>query len=102
MRGHHHPLPARPVPRRHAPARTLSTTSTIHRISNTGQPSDRTPDSVFTAAGPVHALRDLGYLAFAYGVPQQPPASLGYDMAQVRDGRIAVSYTLLNGFTDRE
>jgi hypothetical protein len=55
----------------------------------------------FTAIGPVHVLRDLGYLAFAYGVPQQPPASLGYDVAQVRDGRIAALYTLLNGFTDR-
>lgn len=63
---------------------------------------DRTPDFVFTAAGPVHVLRDLGYLAFTYGVPQQPPASIGYDVAQVRDGRIAVLYTLLNGFTDRE
>ena len=63
---------------------------------------DRTPDFVFTAAGPVHVLRDLGYLAFTYGVPQQPPASTGYDVAQVRDGRIAVLYTLLNGFTDRE
>lgn len=63
---------------------------------------DRTPDLVFTAAGPVHVLRDLGYLAFTYGVPQQPPASIGYDVAQVQDGRIAVLYTLLNGFTDRE
>jgi hypothetical protein len=26
----------------------------------------------------------------------------GYDVAQVRDGRIAALYTLLNGFTDRE
>ena len=63
---------------------------------------DRTPAFAFTAAGPVHVLRDLGYLAFTYGVPQQPPASTGYDVAQVRDGRIAVLYTLLNGFTDRE
>jgi len=63
---------------------------------------DRTPDLVFTAAGPVHVLRDLGYLAFTYGVPKQPPASIGYDVAQVRDGRIAVLYTLLNGFTDRD
>jgi hypothetical protein len=63
---------------------------------------DRTPAFVFTAAGPVHVLRDLGYLAFTYGVPQQPPASTGYDVAQVRDGQIAALYTLLNGFTDRE
>ena len=63
---------------------------------------DRTPSFAFNAAGPVHVLRDLGYLAFTYGVPQQPPASIGYDVAQVRDGRIAGLYTLLNGFTDRE
>jgi hypothetical protein len=62
---------------------------------------DRTPDFVFTAAGPVHVLRDLGYLAFNYGVAEQPPASSGYDVALVRDGRIAALYTLLNGFTDR-
>jgi len=63
---------------------------------------DSTPDFVFTATGPVHVLRDLGYLPFTLGVPEQPPASIGYDVAQVRDGRIAVLYTLLNGFTDRE
>jgi SnoaL-like domain len=63
---------------------------------------DRTPDFVFTAAGPVHVLRDLGYLAFNYGLPEQPPASSGHDVALVRDGRIAVLYTLLNGFTDRQ
>ena len=62
---------------------------------------DRTPDFAFTAAGPVHVLHDLGYLAFTYGMPQQPPASIGYDVALVRNGRIAVLYTLLNGFTDR-
>ena len=62
---------------------------------------DRTPNFIFTAAGPVHVLRDLGYLAFTYGLPQQPPASTGYDVAQVRDGRIAMLYTLLTGFTDK-
>ena len=58
---------------------------------------DRTPDFVFTAAGPVHVLRDLGQLAFNLGVPEQPPAVSGYDVALVRDGRIAALYTLLNG-----
>jgi hypothetical protein len=28
--------------------------------------------------------------------------AIGYDVAQVRDGRIALLYTLQNGFTDRE
>jgi 1-acyl-sn-glycerol-3-phosphate acyltransferase len=57
---------------------------------------DGMPDFVFTAAGPIHVLRDLGHLAFNLGVPGQPPAISGYDVAQVRDGRIAVLYTLLN------
>ena len=62
---------------------------------------DSTPDFVFNAAGRVHVLRDLGQLAFNYGAPEQPPAVTGYDVALVRDGRIAVLYTLINGLTDR-
>jgi hypothetical protein len=62
---------------------------------------DSTPDFVFNAAGPVHVLRDLGQLAFNYGAPEQPPAVTGYDVALVRDGRIAALYTLINGLTDR-
>jgi hypothetical protein len=54
------------------------------------------PDFVFTAAGPIHVTRDLGHLAFNLGVPEQPPAISGCDVAQVRDGRIAVLYTLVN------
>ena len=34
---------------------------------------DRTPTFVFTAAGPVHVVGDLGYLAFIYGVPRAGP-----------------------------
>jgi hypothetical protein len=54
-----------------------------HAESNEGAQKliDRTPDFVFTAAGPVHVLRDLGYLAFTYGLPDQPPASIGSDVA---------------------
>ena len=63
---------------------------------------DSTPDFVFTAAGPVHVLRDLGQLPFNHGVPAQPPAVTGSDVALIRDGRIAVLYTLVNGLTDRE
>ena len=57
---------------------------------------DKMPDFVFRAAGPVHVLRDLGHLAFIHGPPEQPPAITGYDVALVRDGRIAVLYTLVN------
>ena len=39
--------------------------------------------------------RDLGLLSFNLGVPKQPPAVSGVDVALVRDGRIAVLYTLL-------
>ena len=79
-------------------------TARSHRELNEGAQKllDNTPDFAFTAAGPIHVLRDLGYLPFLYGVPQQPPASIGYDVAQVHDGRIAGLYTLLNGFTDRD
>ena len=38
----------------------------------------------------------LGHLAFNVGVPEQPPAVSGYDVALVRDRRIAVLYTLLS------
>ena len=56
---------------------------------------DRMPDFVFSAAGPVHVSRDLGLLAFNLGVPEQPPAVSGIDVALVRDGRIARLDTLL-------
>jgi hypothetical protein len=58
---------------------------------------DRMPDFVFSAAGPVHVSRDLGLLSFNLGVPEQPPAVSGVDVALVRDGRIAVLHTLLTG-----
>jgi hypothetical protein len=58
---------------------------------------DRSPDFVFSAAGPVLLSRDLGLLAFNLGVPEQPPAVNGIDVALVRDGRIAVLHTLLIG-----
>jgi hypothetical protein len=57
---------------------------------------DGMPDFVFTAAGPIQVTRDLGHLAFNLGVPEQPPAVSGFDVAQVRDGRIAVLYTLVS------
>jgi len=57
---------------------------------------DGIPGFVFTAARPIHVSRDLGHLAFNLGVPEQPPAVSGYDVALVRDGRIAVLYTLVN------
>ena len=56
---------------------------------------DRMPEFVFAAAGPVHVSRDLGVLAFNLGVPEQPPAVSGVDVALVRNGKIACLYTLL-------
>jgi 1-acyl-sn-glycerol-3-phosphate acyltransferase len=60
-----------------------------------GQLLDNLPDFVFTAAEPVRVSRGLGHLSFIHGVPDQPPAITGYDVALVRDGRIARLYTLL-------
>ena len=58
---------------------------------------DSRPDLRFAAAGPVIVCRDLGYLAFNLGVPEQPPTTSGHDVALVRDGRIALLYTLIAG-----
>ena len=55
-----------------------------------------TDEALYTAAGPVHVTHDLGHLAFTLGVPEQSPTVSAYDVAQVRDGQIAVLYTLLN------
>ena len=60
---------------------------------------ENTPDFAFNAAVPVLVLRGLGQLAFNYGVPEQPPAVTGYDVARVRDGRIAELWTLITGLT---
>ena len=56
---------------------------------------DRSPNFVFSAAGPVHVSGDLGLLAFNLGIPEQPPALSGIDVALVRDGRIALLYTIV-------
>jgi ketosteroid isomerase-like protein len=56
---------------------------------------DRLPGFVFTVAGPVYVSGDLGLLAFHMGVPEQPPAVSGIDVALVRDGQIAELHTLL-------
>ena len=50
----------------------------------------------------IHVSRDLGHMAFNLGVPEQPPAFSGYDVALVRDGRIAVLHTLVNAGFDPE
>jgi ketosteroid isomerase-like protein len=57
---------------------------------------DGMPDFVFTAGGQIHVSRELGHLAFNLGLPEQPPAVSGHDVALVRDERIAVLYTLVN------
>jgi hypothetical protein len=56
---------------------------------------DRMSGVVFSAAGQVHVSRDLGLLTFNLGVPKEPPAVSGVDVALVRDRRIAVLHTLL-------
>jgi SnoaL-like protein len=56
---------------------------------------DLLPDFVFSAAGPVRVSRDVGLLAFNHGLPEEPPAVSGIDVALVREGRIACLYTML-------
>jgi SnoaL-like domain len=68
-----------------------------HQALNEGAQKliDLLPVFVFSAAGPVHVSRDLGLLAFNHGPPEQPPSVSGFDVAVVRDGRIARLYTML-------
>lgn len=56
---------------------------------------DRAPDFVFSAAGPIYELQDLGYLAWNLGPEGQPPVVTGMDIGFVVDGRIAKMYTIL-------
>ena len=63
---------------------------------------DRFPGFVFSAAGPAYVSRDLGLLAFNFGVPEQPPAVSGIDVALVHNGRIAVLHTILTAEAPRQ
>jgi SnoaL-like domain len=56
---------------------------------------DRMPGFVFSPVGPVHVSGDLGLLTFNLGMPEQPPAVSGVDVALVREGRIAALHTFL-------
>ena len=56
---------------------------------------DKAPDFVFTAGGPIYENHDLGYLAWHFGPQGQSPVASGMDIAIVREGRIAILYTLL-------
>jgi hypothetical protein len=56
---------------------------------------DESPDFVFTPAGPVRIVRDLGYLPWNFGPEGRPPVVRGVDIALVEDGLIASVYTLL-------
>jgi hypothetical protein len=57
---------------------------------------DGLPNVVFTAAGRSTSPATWGSFPFNMGGPEQPPEVTGYDVAQVRDGRIALLYTLIN------
>jgi hypothetical protein len=56
---------------------------------------DASPGFVFTPAGSVHVVDDLGYLPWQFGPEGEPPSVRGADVALVVDGRIARLYTLL-------
>jgi hypothetical protein len=50
---------------------------------------------VFAPEGAVHAVRDLGHLAWGFGPEGQAPVVRGVDVALVRDGLIVNLYTFL-------
>ena len=56
---------------------------------------DQAPAFVFTPAGDVHVVQDLGYLAWSLGPEGEPPVVRGVDVALVKDGLIANLYTVL-------
>lgn len=58
---------------------------------------DGAPGFVFTPAGPVRVVQDLGYLAWNFGPEDQPPVVRGIDIAHVAGDRIVSVYTLLLG-----
>ena len=56
----------------------------------------RLGDLQFIAAGPVHETLGLGFLAFQLVEPgSSEPKGSGFDVAIVREGRIAELYTVL-------
>ena len=56
---------------------------------------DQSPGFVFTPAGEIHVVGDLGYLAWNLGPEGDPPVARGVDIALVENGVIARLYTLL-------
>lgn len=56
---------------------------------------DGAPGFVFSEAGPVYVVADLGSLAWNFGPAGGEPVVSGTDVAIIRDGRIASLYTYL-------
>ncbi|PWW22375.1 SnoaL-like protein [Geodermatophilus normandii] len=55
------------------------------------------PGLVFTPAGPVRGVGDLGMRPWRLGPPGADPVLGGLDVVQVVDGRIARLWTVLDG-----
>ncbi|MFE4967586.1 nuclear transport factor 2 family protein [Streptomyces sp. NPDC056660] len=56
---------------------------------------EQAPGFVFSEGGPVHAIHDLGLLAWNFGPAGAPPAVTGMDICLVEDGLIAKIYTII-------
>ena len=56
---------------------------------------DDAPDFVFTLDGPAHEHHGLAVQAWGLGPAGAPPVVTGFDVAAVRDGRIATMHTFL-------
>jgi ketosteroid isomerase-like protein len=55
----------------------------------------RTPGFVFSVAGVVHEVQDLGSLDWNFGPEGQEPVVSGTDIVTVREGRIATLHAYL-------
>jgi hypothetical protein len=53
------------------------------------------PGFAFRANGPARVVQDMGYLAWDFGPPGQPPVVQGADIALVSEGRISSLHTML-------
>ncbi|WP_432562653.1 nuclear transport factor 2 family protein [Kineococcus sp. SYSU DK003] len=56
---------------------------------------DQAPGYVFTPAGPLHEVAELGHQAWNFGPPDGSPAVSGIDIGVAQDGRLARLYTIL-------
>lgn len=75
------------------PDEVVTGTDPLHEKA--GRLLDGAPGFVFAPAGPVYENHGMGFLAWHFGPPGQPPVVSGFDVCFIRDDRIAKVYTVL-------